>query len=266
MSRSKRQREKPLITFWLKIDLGQNKKYFERRSKFMVKIFLDAGHGGTDGGAQGNGLSEKTLNLSIVKKIQEKLEKGYKNVEIMLSRDTDVFIPLDERTNQANKWGADYFISCHINASTVLTAKGFSSYIYNKNINSKTQAFQNVMHEEIVKAISANTGVVDHGKSQANFHVLRESNMTAILTENLFVSNTADSALLKQDSFLDRLADGHVLGMAKFIGLEKNIPPPELGPQALYQVIAGTFESLENAEYMAEKLLKSGYKSYISKK
>lgn len=231
----------------------------------LIKIYLDAGHGGADGGAQGNGLSEKTLNLSLVQKIQAKLEKGYKDIQIMQTRTSDIFLSLTQRTNKANDWGADYFISCHINASTSPSGRGFSSYIYT-DTDSKTKAFQNVMHEEIMKAISANTGVIDLGKKQANFHVLRESHMTAILTENLFVSNVADSALLKQDSFLDRLADGHCLGLEKFIGLEKNIPPPVSSPQTLYQVIAGTFENLENAEAMAEKLLKSGYKSYISKK
>jgi N-acetylmuramoyl-L-alanine amidase len=230
-----------------------------------LKIYLDAGHGGTDGGAQGNGLSEKNLNLSLVKKIQAKLEKGYKNIQIMQTRTTDVFLTLSERTYRANAWGADFFISCHINASTSPTARGFASYIYTST-DDKTKAFQNVMHEEIVKAISANTGVVNLGKKQANFHVLRESHMTAILTENLFVSNTADSALLKQDSFLDRLADGHVLGLEKFIGLEKNIPPPLSEPKPLYQIIAGTFEDLENAEAFAEKLTKSGYKCYIDRK
>jgi N-acetylmuramoyl-L-alanine amidase len=231
----------------------------------VIKLFLDAGHGGTDGGAQGNGLSEKDLNLSLVKKIQAKIEKGYKNVQIMTTRTTDVFLTLKERTDKANEWGAHYFVSCHTNSTTSPSARGFSSYIYTRT-DDKTKAFQNVMHEEIVKAISANTGVVNLGKKQANFHVLRESHMTAILTENLFVSNTADSALLKQDTFLDRLADGHVLGLEKFIGLEKNIPPPVNEPKQMYQVIAGTFEDLQNAEAFAEKLGKSGYKSYISKK
>ena len=60
----------------------------------MVKIYLDAGHGGTDSGAVGNGLYEKNLTLDIVKEIQKKLEENYENVEIMTTRTEDIFLSL----------------------------------------------------------------------------------------------------------------------------------------------------------------------------
>lgn len=234
----------------------------------MPKIFLDAGHGGKDSGATGNGLYEKNVVLDLTNRIENKL-KQYKNVEIMQTRTTDVFLELSERTNKANEWGADAFVSIHCNANPSASAKGFESFVYNGSIGSDTIAFQNVMHQEIVKQI-IDSGIVDRGKNKANFHVLRESHMKAILGENLFVSNASDAALLKKDSFLDALAQGYVNGLEKFFGLERTIRPPTdetpVNSGELYQVIAGTYSEYANAEAQVKKLAADGYTAYINKK
>jgi len=107
-----------------------------------------------------------------------------------LSRTTDVYLSLSQRADLANKWGADYFISVHINAGG---GTGFESYIYNGSVSSATIAYQNVM-----KAIG---GVKDRGKKRANYAVLRETKMPAILTENLFIDNSSDVAKLKSEQF-----------------------------------------------------------------
>lgn len=232
----------------------------------MVKLYIDAGHGGADGGASSNGLLEKNITLSLAKKIEALLKKDYEDVEIMQTRTTDVFLELDERTNKANRWGADCFLSLHCNSATSSTAKGFETFVY-LNPEPRTQAFQNVMHSEIIRQLS---GVVNRGSKTANFHVLRESNMIALLSENLFLSNPSDATRLKSDEFLDKIALGHVNGLAKFYGLKKKIAPspaPSPAPEvALYQVIAGTFSSRENAEKQADKLKNDGYNAYVIKK
>src|SRR5699024_10120128 len=92
----------------------------------MVKIFLDPGHGGIDAGAVGNGLLEKNVTLKIAIDIRKYLA-GYKNVSIKMSRTTDKTVTLTERTRMANNWGANYFLSIHINAGG---GTGFESYIY----------------------------------------------------------------------------------------------------------------------------------------
>jgi N-acetylmuramoyl-L-alanine amidase len=225
-----------------------------------MKLYLDSGHGGKDSGASGNGLLEKNLNLDICKRIETFL-KDYTDVEVMTTRETDIYLTLDERTDKANKWGATAFLSVHINANTSPSPRGFESYIY-PNADSATRAFQNVMHQEIYGKI-INFGMPDKGKKQANFHVLRESQMKALLTENGFISNSADAALLKNPDFLNKLALGHVIGLEKFFGLKKARPPSEVG---FYQVIAGTFSQKENAEDLAKKLKADGYDAYVNKK
>lgn len=227
---------------------------------------MDAGHGGKDSGALGNGLYEKNVVLDLAKRIEHKL-KDYKNVEVMQTRTTDIFLELSERTAKANRWGADCFISLHLNGATNASAKGFETFIYNGSVGPETIAFQNMMHQEILRQIGKD--VTDRGKKRANFHVLRQSNMKAMLSENLFVTNAGDAALLKQNSFLDRIAQGHVTGLEKFFGLERIIRPPTDEPttgETLYQVITGTFANREYAENQLKKLKSDGYNPYINEK
>ena len=230
----------------------------------MVKIFIDPGHGGNDPGAVANGLKEKDLTLKIAKKIQSLLSE-YEGVSVKLSRTTDVYLSLSERADMANKWEADYFISVHINAGG---GTGFESYIYNKP-STKSVAYQNVIHPEIMKAIG---NVKDRGKKRANFAVVRETKMPAILTENLFIDNSSDAAKLKSDSFLSQIAFGHVQGLVKAFGLKKKAAsksspakPAVSNQKEVYRVQVGAFADRKNAEKLAAELKKKGYPAFITK-
>lgn len=201
----------------------------------MVKIFIDPGHGGTDSGAVGNGLKEKDLTLKISKKIKEKLA-NYENVQIKLSRESDQTLSLPQRTNMANAWGANYLISVHINAGG---GTGFESYTYNKSYAGKqeTNRKRSILHAEIMRQLS---GVRDRGMKEANLHMVRESRMESVLTENLFIDNVNDAALLKQDNFLDKIAQGHVNGLAIIFGLKQKAqsqpaPQPQTGDTYVVQ-------------------------------
>src|SRR5699024_182816 len=95
---------------------------------FMVKIFIDPGHGGSDPGAAANGLQEKDICLQIARKLQGILKQRYTSHQIKLSRTTDKTLTLKERTEMANRWDADYLVSIHVNAGG---GTGFESYIFN---------------------------------------------------------------------------------------------------------------------------------------
>ncbi|WMV75295.1 N-acetylmuramoyl-L-alanine amidase [Geobacillus thermodenitrificans] len=225
----------------------------------MVRIVLDAGHGGKDPGAVANGLKEKDLTLSIVKHIGRLLSE-YEGVEVHYTRTDDRFLELSERAAIANKLNADYFISVHINAGG---GTGFESYIYNGNVSQATIAYQNVIHAEIMKAIG---NVKDRGKKRANYAVLRQTKMPALLTENLFIDNANDAAKLKSEQFLLQVAHGHVQGIAKVFGLKKKASSstPEQKPTGvLYRVQVGAFANRENAERLVEELKKKGYPAII---
>lgn len=180
------------------------------------KIMLDPGHGGHDPGAVAHGLKEKDLVLKVAKKTKAILEKVY-GAAVKLTRSTDVYIDLSQRARLANNWGADYFASIHINAGG---GTGFETFRFDKlSAASSTGKQQKIVHDSIYKKIKEKA--VDRGKKSENLAVLRETKMPAILTENLFIDRKEDAALLKQDSFLNLLAEGHAEGIAVAVGLKK---------------------------------------------
>lgn len=187
----------------------------------MVKLVIDAGHGlPDDPGATSGGLKEAQLTLDIAKRIQSKL-KPYKQISVKMTRTTDKFLTLTQRANIANSWGADAFISVHINSGG---GTGFESYVYNGGISAKTKQLQSDVHTEIMKRID----VRDRGKKSANFAVVRQTTMPAILTENLFIDG--DNSELKKDNVIEELAQGHVDGILKYFGIKSGSKPSNSKP------------------------------------
>lgn len=194
-------------------------------------VVLDAGHGGTDPGAQGFGIVEKDKALTIALKVRDRLLKQYV-VQVKMTRDTDVFIPLQERADMANNWKADYFVALHHNASG---GKGFESYVYTGTRAKESGKKQDVVHAAIMAYLST-VGVNDRGKQEANFAVIRETKMPAILIENLFVDNAFDAALLNNPTVIDKLSDAIALGIGQTLQLAavpvdpKPVEPEEPAP------------------------------------
>lgn len=231
----------------------------------MAKIFIDPGHGGNDPGAVGQGLMEKHINLEIAKKLDSILKSEYSGVTTRLSRTGDQTVSLSERTNVANSWGADYYVSIHVNAGG---GTGFESYIYNGNVSPTTVSRQRTMHQEIMRQIDMR----NRGMKRANFHVLRATRMPAILTENGFIDTRADVNKLTNQTYLDRIARGHANGLASIFNLKKRStasPSPSESSsspnadQVLYKVQAGAFVSRENAERLVNELKKHGFSAFI---
>ena len=225
----------------------------------MVKLYLDVGHGGSDPGAVGNGLKEKDLTLQISKKINDLL-KDYEGIIVKMSRSTDKTLSLKQRTDEANKWGADLLLSIHINAGG---GTGFESFIYNGNVSSNTVKYRDTIHNEIMKQLK---GVRDRGKKRANFHMLRESKMPAILTENMFIDTKKDADQLKKQSFINKIAQGHVNGIVKLFNLKKKktaSKPSTNKGETFYRVVAGSFKNRKNADDQVKKLKKQGYNAFI---
>lgn len=178
------------------------------------KIYLDPGHGGSDPGASANGMAEKNITLDIAKRTRDILLRDW-NVSVRMSRTTDVFRSLTFRTDDANSWGADLFVSIHINSGG---GTGFESYVY-PGAGARTLRLQDEVHAAVLSNMRVIGTVTNRGQKQENFHVLRESAMSAVLTENLFIDTTHDANLLRRDDFRQRTARGHARGIARFLGL-----------------------------------------------
>ena len=206
----------------------------------MAKIFIDAGHGGNDPGAIGKRSKEKDNVLKVANRLKVLLE-GHGHT-VRLSRSTDVFIQLSERARLANAWGADYFVSLHNNAATASTT-GFETFIYDGPVQSKAAGFQNAIHTAIIKEI----GIQDRGKKRANFAVLRETKMPAVLIEYAFISNTNDENILINE--VEKLAQLTVNGIVNYAGSSKSFTPPDkVGDLTLsqYNELKKKIESLES--------------------
>ena len=223
-----------------------------------MRLYLDPGHGGSDPGAQGNGLQEKDLTFDIALKIRSILENNYENIDVRMSRTSDMTKSLSERTNEANAWGADFYLSIHINSFNG-SAQGYEDYIHSSlSDNSATARYRDIIHTEVMKLNQLN----DRGKKKADFHVLRESTMDAMLSENGFIDNTHDAALMKQESWRQDVARGHATGIAKVF----NLTPKETSNRGdtIYKVIAGSFKQRENAERRVAELTAKGIEGFIA--
>lgn len=183
----------------------------------MIRVRIDPGHGGKDAGAVSNGLQEKEIVLNIAKGIQTQLNDRYEDILVTLSRNADTYVDLKERTDQANRDDVDALVSIHCNAGG--GSGGFETFRYTV-ASSKSLTLQDAIHTETMSALKP-FGVIDRGQKTKNLHMIRESKMPAVLTENLFVDVLSDAGRLKQSEVIQSIINGHVTGIAKYFGISK---------------------------------------------
>lgn len=122
----------------------------------MTKLVeWDAGHGGKDPGASGHGVVEKDVALRVATEAARRLERDYEGVKCLLTRSSDVYLSLNERTDKANSARADVLISVHCNAGG--GAGGFESYTYSGTKDTATAALQDAIHTEIMSRLQSST-------------------------------------------------------------------------------------------------------------
>lgn len=169
----------------------------------MKKVYLDAGHGGTDSGAicRAKNVFEKNIVLEIGKRVESKLKAS--SVDVKLSRNSDITKSLSQRTTEANNWGANCLVSIHINDAESSAAQGVETYCYKFAY----RKLADCVHSEIV-----NTGLYtkNRGVREGNLHMVRESKMSACLVELFFINNADDinKLLNKQEEFATAIAKG----------------------------------------------------------
>ena len=190
-----------------------NKKY---------TIVVDAGHGGHDSGARGNGYNEKDIALQVATRLANNLRQDY---NVIMTRNSDFFVPLDTRAKIGNDANADFFISIHLNSSSSSSANGtevfyfskkdqgsyaaqvakfenrvdgsygdvpFSDFILNDIFYRKNQKTSQAIAESVLDGLINLTGLRRRGVFGANFAVLRGSNSPSILVELGFMNNYSD--------------------------------------------------------------------------
>lgn len=198
------------------------------------EIIIDAGHGAHDSGAVGNGLLEKERALKLSLYLRDELVSS--GVSVAMTRTSDTFLSLSARAKFANDRGAKVFISNHLNSSDNPSALGYETFVYNRN-DANTNRLQDLIHAEGMKVL----GFRDRGKKTADYAVLRETHMPAVLTENGFISNASEMADIRKDEVLRKLAQGYARAICTYLGKSYNgsgstggsnptpTPPPTTG-------------------------------------
>lgn len=174
-------------------------------------VYLDPGHGGKEPGAVSFGIDEKDLNLSISKIIQGNLlDSGY---HVVMSRETDVYLGLSERAREANSLNADIFVSVHNNAMPPGNSgvNGIETFHYPGSREGNQLA--TVIHNELIRATGAN----NRGVKSADFAVIRESHMPAVLLELGFMTNRAELNKLLSNSYQNLLAKAVTAGIKQYL-------------------------------------------------
>ncbi len=185
-----------------------------------IKIYIDQGHNpqNPNAGAEGNGLREQDLTYQIGVELANLINSN-PLLEARLSRpspDTQLGTSnassLAARVNDANSWGADYFISLHANASSASSASGIEGYVYSLDSSAAE------LSEDIVENLSEATGLRDRGVfARPSLYVLRRTAMPATLIELGYITNTNDAFLMRDNPTL--FAQGIYNGILEFLNL-----------------------------------------------
>lgn len=181
-----------------------------------TKIFVDAGHGGFDPGAVGNGVTEQAVNLNVANYLADILrQNGYQVMEYRNTTTENVLsnknADLTNRARMANEWGADYFISIHTNSSLNPSANGFEAYVY------RLDSVSEELAESIVESVVSSLGSKDNGVRQANFAVLRRTNMPATLLELGYLTNPTEALNLNSPAWQRAVARAIFEGINNYV-------------------------------------------------
>lgn len=223
----------------------------------MSKVFLSAGHGGSDPGAVSNGTKEKDLNLSIALACRDLLVRH--GVEVKMSRTKDEDDPLREEIEECNKCAPALAISIHCNAGGGDGAEVFHHY---GGGTSKTLA-ENILGE-IVKVGQNSRGAKirknQNGKDYYGF--IRETSAPAVIVECAFVDNAKDMEILDTDVEKKLMGEAIAKGILKTLKIEF-VTDTNVGDK-LYRVQVGAYAVKANAEEMKEKLKAKGFEAFIT--
>ena len=229
-------------------DASAEKKASQRLARIQ-RIVIDPGHGGRDPGAVGpGGLLEKKVTLSLAKRLRSRLQK--KGFEVVLTREKDLSVSLEERTARAEAARADLFLSLHVNAAPQPELSGIETYYLDQRyeghtakvaarengvdeqaltaldrtlaqlriaeVSNQSKKFAETLHGSVIHALDARYEVRSLGVKTGPFYVLFLSSMPSVLVEAGFLSNQREARRLKDPAYLDAMADALAAGIARY--------------------------------------------------
>jgi len=229
---------------------------FQPRTKSITTIVIDPGHGGKDPGARGQqGTEEKDITLKVALKLRDLLSRQG-GIRVLMTRERDEFVELEDRTKFANGQEADLFVSIHVNSHHQRSVKGIEIYHFGEAkdqralevaarengtpLNSTGVGWEYLVadlltakkieaslelawttKEAMVTNLNGQYALVDHGVKTAPFYVLRFTSMPSILAEIAYISNSAEEDLLRTTRFTTRVAEALMQGVTSFLASAK---------------------------------------------
>jgi N-acetylmuramoyl-L-alanine amidase len=229
------------------------------RGKSFKTIVIDPGHGGKDPGARGQrGTEEKDITLNVALKLRDLLSKQ-PGIRVLMTRDRDEFVELEDRAKFANGQEADLFVSIHVNSHPQRSVKGIEIYHFGEAkdqralevaarengtpLNSTGVGWEYLVadlltakkfeaslelawtaKEAMVTNLNGRYSLVDHGVKTAPFYVLRFTSMPSILAEIAYISNSAEEDMLRTGLFTTRVAEALMEGVNTFLASAKLAP------------------------------------------
>ena len=223
-----------------------------------MKIVLDAGHGfATLGKQTPDGMKEYEFNRAVAHYARNFLS-DYANLEVLFTHSDEQDVPLKGRTDMANRLGADCFLSIHANAAgngDWHEAEGIETFIHTSTPRD-AHSLAATIQDQLIKM----TGRKNRGVKTANFHVLRETRMTAILVECGFMTHKEESKLLQSENYRKQCATAIVQAITQHYDLKKEM---KASSKKLYKVQVGAFANKKGAEQLAVELKKLGFDTHI---
>jgi N-acetylmuramoyl-L-alanine amidase len=187
------------------------------------RIVVDAGHGGQDHGATSRyGTREKDLVLDVARRVRDELRSL--GLDVIMTRDSDFFVPLEERSQIANGRQADLFVSIHANASQSPSLKGFEIYhvppwagndIEDRK-DSQARAESVRMAGIVADAVERSVEISNRRIKSARFMVLKQTLCPAVLIEMGYITNREDEKRLNDPLYRQKLARGIVWGLLDY--------------------------------------------------
>ena len=173
-------------------------------------VVIDAGHGGRDPGATSClGFYEKSVNLAVARKVSYLLKQ--RGLKVVMTRDADTFLELEERAAIGNRCRADLFVSIHSDSSPSSSTRGYTLYVARSASRSSRRA------ASAISKSMARTGLSSRGVQRADFRVLVQTRGPAVLVELGYLSNAGEARLLRDGAFQNRLARALASGISDFL-------------------------------------------------
>jgi N-acetylmuramoyl-L-alanine amidase len=209
----------------------------------MKTIVIDAGHGGFDSGAVNGARMEKNDNLNMAIAVQKMLQE--QGQRVIMTRNTDTFVPLNERSAIANRNNADIFVSLHRNAFHNIAANGVETYVRSNPPPLHIVYAQNV-HNRIVNAgVQSNRGI-----KQSDFAVLRNTTAPSMLIELGFITNARDNQLFDQN--FEAYATAITRGILESLGEPFYPPVPPVSGNPVIASIQRTLNERYNTRLVVD--------------